>query len=81
MPPEPHPHRVNVTFRKLLEKRLGNFPHRPAGKAVSLTAAVAVAIVEQGYGADLPGFTRPESWQDHAMTDCTLSDTPAMPQQ
>lgn len=53
-------------LRRQLAQRLGVFERRALGGAEADRAAVAVTLVEQGLGADLPGFPRHAAWSDQA---------------
>lgn len=60
------------TFRTLLEQRLTRWavephPHRPPeGGGDRRRAAVAIAVLEEGAGADLPGLPRHDQWSRRA---------------
>jgi len=47
-----------------LRQRLGGFAARALDPAGRRHAAVAVALVEEGYGADLPGLPQHARWSD-----------------
>ncbi len=52
------------TFRAQIRANLGHF--EPQRNYDGRAAAVAITIVEQAYGADLPGLPRHETWQNDA---------------
>ncbi len=51
-------------LRSLLHGRLKAFQVRPLAPANHARAAVAVTVVEEGHGADIPGLPRHEHWSD-----------------
>ena len=53
-------------LKKLLEDRLRAFDVRPAVRGLGHAAAVAVAITEEGHGAELPGLPRHAAWSAQA---------------
>jgi 8-oxo-dGTP pyrophosphatase MutT (NUDIX family) len=56
---------VDATLRALIAAHLGRFTVQapPAG---GKAAAVALAVVDEGFGADLPGLPRHREWQGRA---------------
>lgn len=53
-------------LRALVEANLGAFAVHVAGPGTHRAAAVAVAIAEEGSGADLPGIAVPVGWSTRA---------------
>ncbi|MES1162356.1 MAG: CoA pyrophosphatase, partial [Rhizobacter sp.] len=53
-------------LRTLVHARLQGFELNSAGDHAHRAAAVAVAIAEEGRGADLPGIPSPAAWSDRA---------------
>jgi 8-oxo-dGTP pyrophosphatase MutT (NUDIX family) len=53
-------------LRELVETNLRDFAVHAAGPGAHRTAAVAVAITEEGTGADLPGIAAPPRWSTRA---------------
>lgn len=53
-------------FEQLLRARLGGFDIRMLDPKGHRRAAVAVAVTEQGHGADLPGLPQYAQWSDAA---------------
>lgn len=58
--------RADADFRRSIEERLRQFAARPLDDADARRAAVAVPLVEAGFGADLPAMPRHTSWSDDA---------------
>jgi 8-oxo-dGTP pyrophosphatase MutT (NUDIX family) len=55
-----------ATLRARIEARLRAFERRAHDDAGLRHAAVAVAVTEEGHGADLPGLPQPEAWSGRA---------------
>ena len=53
-------------FRTQVEQRLGSFSVQIAPQGQHHAAAVAVAITDEGLGADLPGIAQPHEWSTQA---------------
>lgn len=53
-------------FRSLVQERLRAFSARSLGADQRHAAAVAVAIADEGHGADLPGLPQHAAWSDQA---------------
>ena len=53
-------------LRQRIEANLRGFTVQAAGEHALRTAAVAVAIIEEGTGADLPGIATPAAWSTRA---------------
>jgi mutator protein MutT len=56
----------DIELRRLVEQHLRGFSVQTAGPGAHRAAAVAVAIAEEGYGADLPGIESPAVWSTRA---------------
>ena len=54
------------TLRTLIEEKLRVFPVQAAASGQHHAAAVAVAITDEGHGADLPGFPQHAEWSTQA---------------
>ena len=53
-------------LRALVTQQLNAFAVQAAGAGQHHAAAVAVAITDEGHGADLPGFAQHEAWSEQA---------------
>ena len=53
---------LNATLRELIADRLGRFDQRSLSAPDSRRAAVALALIEEGTGAMLPGIDAPTAW-------------------
>jgi len=53
-------------LRSLIRERLGAFDVRSQSTAAAHGAAVAVAVIDEGHGAELDGLPAPEHWSDRA---------------
>ena len=53
-------------LRTLVTRQLNAFAVQAAGEGQHHAAAVAVAITDEGHGADLPGFAQHTAWSDQA---------------
>ena len=53
-------------LRTMVRERLQRFELHTAGAHPHRAAAVAVAIADEGFGADLPGLPQHAAWTDHA---------------
>jgi 8-oxo-dGTP pyrophosphatase MutT (NUDIX family) len=62
-------------LKGLVEDNLRGFAVLGAGAALQRAAAVAVAIVDEGPGADLPGFPRHACWSEEAALILTRRST------
>ena len=58
--------RCDPVLRELIRHRLGSFNLQVAAQGQHHAAAVAVAITEEGLGADLPGIAQPPDWSTQA---------------
>ena len=58
--------KFDSTLQALIRERLLGFELRGHGEHAHRSAAVAVAVTEEGHGADLPGMPQHESWRDSA---------------
>jgi mutator protein MutT len=58
--------RRDQDLRNLVERRLASFEVRSLNVDTKHCAAVAVAITDEGEGADLPGFARHDTWSAEA---------------
>ena len=56
--------RRDERLRSLIRERLGAFEVRSHSAAAAHGAAVAVAVIDEGHGADLDGLPAPEEWSD-----------------
>ena len=54
------------TFRERVRARLAGFPVRRLASGTRRAAAVALALVEEGAGAALPGIAAPAGWSQRA---------------
>jgi mutator protein MutT len=52
------------SLRERIRSRLHGFELRAVGQHAHRAAAVAVAVSEEGFGADLAGLPRPEQWSE-----------------
>jgi len=57
---------LDDTLRELVAGRLERFDHRSLGAPDSRRAAVALALIEEGTGAMLPGIDAPAHWSPGA---------------
>ncbi|CAN7714494.1 CoA pyrophosphatase [Variovorax sp. LjRoot84] len=57
---------LDDTLRALIAGRLGGFERRALSAPGSKRAAVALALVEEGFGAALPGLRTPAAWSQDA---------------
>jgi 8-oxo-dGTP pyrophosphatase MutT (NUDIX family) len=57
---------ADAGLRERIAGRLRGFPLRAAGAHLQQAAAVAVAVCEEGHGADLPGLPAHAAWQTRA---------------
>lgn len=57
---------LDDTLRELIAARLARFDQRSLGAPDSRRAAVALALVEEGTGASLPGIDAPPGWSHRA---------------
>ena len=53
-------------LRERIEQRLRDFEVRAVGDHAHRAAAVAVAVTDEGFGADLPGLPRHAVWSERA---------------
>ena len=53
-------------LRERIQERLGDFEVRAAGDHAHRSAAVAVAVTEEGFGAALPGLPQHPTWSERA---------------
>ena len=53
-------------LRERIQERLRNFEVRAVGDHAHRSAAVAVAVTEEGFGADLPGLPQHAAWSARA---------------
>lgn len=53
-------------LRERIQERLGGFEVRAAGDHAHRSAAVAVAVTEEGFGAALPGLPQHPTWSERA---------------
>jgi len=53
-------------LRERIQERLRNFEVRAVGDHAHRSAAVAVAVTEEGFGADLPGLPQYAAWSARA---------------
>ena len=60
------PLRCDAALRAAIEQRLVTFRRQSCAEPNHRCAAVAVAIAEEGFGADLSGLPRPAAWSDRA---------------
>ena len=58
--------RRDDALRAAIGQRLRGFDRHACRPADHRHAAVAVAIADEGHGADLPGLPRPATWSDRA---------------
>ena len=58
--------RADAALRALVRQRLNAFERIDAGVRTEHAAAVAVAITEAGFGAELPTFASSDIWSDQA---------------
>jgi mutator protein MutT len=56
----------DLTLRQHVERQLHGFTVLAAGPGTLRAAAVAVAIAQEGSGADLPGIAAPRGWSTQA---------------
>lgn len=56
----------DLALRQRIERNLGRFMVRAAAPGSHRAAAVAVAVCEEGTGADLPGIAAPDGWSTRA---------------
>jgi len=57
---------LNDSLRELVAERLGRFDNRGLSTPGSRRAAVALALIEEGTGASLPGIDAPATWSRSA---------------
>ncbi|WBY02438.1 CoA pyrophosphatase [Ramlibacter tataouinensis] len=57
---------LHGSLRSEVERRLRDFPVRTLDAGTHRTAAVVVALAEEGEGADIPGLARPAGWSPAA---------------
>jgi len=57
---------LDLALRQLIQDKLDAFAVHEAASAGHRAAAVAVAVAEEGEGAQLPGFTPPGHWSTRA---------------
>lgn len=57
---------LNLQLRQQVERQLRDFTVHAARPGTLRAAAVAVAIAEEGSGADLPGIAAPQGWSTRA---------------
>lgn len=57
---------LDDTLRALIAGRLGGFERQALSAPGSKRAAVALALVEEGFGAALPGLRTPAAWSQDA---------------
>jgi 8-oxo-dGTP pyrophosphatase MutT (NUDIX family) len=57
---------LDTTLRDLVHHRLRTFPVRRLALGAQRAAAVALALVEEGHGAALPGMPAPSEWSPNA---------------
>ena len=65
-PPFPIAESVAAGLRATIETRLRAFERHPHDDANLRHAAVAVAITDEGFGANLPGLPAPSIWSERA---------------
>ena len=53
-------------LKSLIRERLGAFDVRSQSAPAAHGAAVAVALIDEGHGADLEGLPAPEEWSEGA---------------
>lgn len=53
---------LHGSLRSEVERRLRGFPLRRIDAGTHRAAAVVVALVEEGEGAEIPGMARPQGW-------------------
>ena len=58
--------KFNDTLLAHIHERLTGFELRGHGEHAHRAAAVAVAVTEEGHGADLPGMAQHSTWSDNA---------------
>ena len=58
--------RRDDALRTLVRERLQAFDPHTVGDHGHRAAAVAVAITDEGFGADLPGIAQPSAWSEQA---------------
>ena len=63
--------RRDDALRTLVRERLQAFDLHTVGDHAHRAAAVAVAIADEGSGADLPGIAQPDTWSDRAALSLT----------
>lgn len=56
----------DLALRQRIARNLGRFMVRAAAPGSHRAAAVAVAVCEEGTGADLPGIAAPDGWSTRA---------------
>jgi mutator protein MutT len=57
---------AGTALRDTIAARLRDFERQACDLAGHRHAAVAVAVVDEGFGADLPGLPRPGTWSERA---------------
>ena len=58
--------RLDLALREAIARRLGDWPVQRAVHGEHRHAAVAVALCDEGTGAQLPGIDTPQGWSDQA---------------
>jgi 8-oxo-dGTP pyrophosphatase MutT (NUDIX family) len=59
-------HELSHELKETIRDRLAEFPVRRASVDDAHHAAVAITLIDTGFGADLPGLPRHQSWQSSA---------------
>lgn len=57
---------LDTTLRSRVRERLSAFPVRRIAVGTRRAAAVAVALIEEGHGAGIPGLPAPSGWSQRA---------------
>ena len=55
---------IRVTLRKVISDRLTQFKRQGSVAGTLRTTAVALTVVDQGYGADLVGLPQYDFWSN-----------------